>query len=124
MSQLQQARVMHHADRAGTGFPPLTRHPGVLYFPKLVRGVSLSDPVFGTSVIRHRYCNSADGNTAVSGSDDKTLRVWDVATGELAAVQSLEAIGLSVAVAVDNRFVAGTGSGQLHFLTLQNWPPD
>ena len=63
-----------------------------------------------------------DGNTAVSSSDDNTLRVWDVATGELVAVHSLEAIGLSVAVALDNRIVVGTGSGQLHFLTLCNWP--
>ena len=63
-----------------------------------------------------------DGNTVVSASGDNTLRVWNVATGSPVAVYPLEASGSSVAVAFDNRIVAGTTSGQLHFLTLQNWP--
>jgi WD40 repeat protein len=63
-----------------------------------------------------------DGHTAVSASPDQTLRVWDVATGTLIAIYPLDAPGKVIAVAAGNRIVAGTGSGQLHFLTLNHWP--
>ena len=63
-----------------------------------------------------------DGNTAVSGSDDNTLRVWDVATGELVVFYPLDSAGTSVAVTKDDHVIAGTASGQLHFLMLCNRP--
>ena len=61
-----------------------------------------------------------DGNRALSASHDKTLRVWDLETGKSIAVYPLESGGMSVAVAAENRIIAGTASGQLHFLTLKN----
>ena len=61
-----------------------------------------------------------EGSGAVSGSSDETsLRVWDVATGNLVTVYPLEARGLALGTAAGNRIAAGTSSGQLHFLTLR-----
>ena len=74
-----------------------------------------------SAVLANGLKNAKDGEFEYV-KDDNTLRVWDVATGELVAVHSLEANGSSVAVASDNRIVVGTSSGQLHFLTLQNYP--
>jgi WD40 repeat protein len=60
-----------------------------------------------------------DNRRAVSGSDDRTLRVWDLETGECLAVLVLEAAVTSVAVAPDRRtVVAGDESGRVHFLEL------
>ena len=64
-----------------------------------------------------------DGRRAVSASRDNTLRVWDVETGRTMAVHPLESAGWSIAVSVGGRIVAGTRTGQLHFLTLRNCPP-
>ena len=63
-----------------------------------------------------------DGTTALSASHDKTFHVWDVVTGALVATYSVGASGTEVVVAAGNRIIACTSSGQLHFLTLQNWP--
>ena len=61
-------------------------------------------------------------STAVSASHDRTLRVWDVASGRLIAVYPCDSEAYAVAAAADGRFLAGTASGQLHFLTLVNAP--
>jgi len=63
-----------------------------------------------------------DGNLAVSASLDNTLRVWDLETGKMIAVYPLESNGYTVAVTADNQIIACTQSGQLHFLTINNWP--
>lgn len=63
-----------------------------------------------------------DWQTAVSVNRDKTLCVWDVATGALVAIYPIESAGRAVAVPVGNRIVVGTDKGQLHFLSLRNWP--
>lgn len=59
-----------------------------------------------------------DGRAVVSAGRDRTLRVWEFDTGNLVSNYRLEASGLAVATASGNRIVAGTASGQLHFVTL------
>ncbi len=63
-----------------------------------------------------------DAHLAISASSDCTMGVWDIGSGKLVAVYPLEAAGHSVTAVTENSFVVGTGNGQLHFLTLQNWP--
>ena len=56
-------------------------------------------------------CFSLDGRRLASGSDDSTVRLWDVETG--ACVRTLEGHGspvLSVCFSPDGRMVA-SGSG-------------
>ncbi len=65
-----------------------------------------------------------DGKHALSASNDKTVRIWDLWTGREIAVYPLESSGYSLAVISNHRFLAGTYSGQLHFLTLHNWPTE
>jgi WD40 repeat protein len=53
---------------------------------------------------------------AVSGSYDRTLRVWDLDTGEMLAVTTLDAPVSAVAAAPNGRsVVAGDQSGRVHF---------
>jgi WD40 repeat protein len=59
------------------------------------------------------------GGRAVSGSDDRTLRVWDLETGEMLAVTTLEAPVTAVAGGPSGRVVvAGDESGRVHFFDL------
>src|ERR1035438_10513388 len=47
---------------------------------------------------------SADGRRAVSGSGDKTLKVWDVESGqELATLQGHDGAVMAVALSADGR---------------------
>ncbi len=60
----------------------------------------------------------------VSGSGDNTLRVWDLETGQCLAVYHAGASVFCVAVSpIGDRIVCGTSDGQMHFLTLRNFPP-
>jgi WD40 repeat protein len=65
-----------------------------------------------------------DGCYAVSGSDDNSLRVWDVVSGE--EINQIIGIGRisRCAVSPDGRqIVAGDESGQVHILELENFTP-
>jgi WD40 repeat protein len=60
-----------------------------------------------------------DGCRAVSGSDDRTLRLWDLETGKEIATFTGESGMKSCAIAPDGRMiVAGEISGRVHFLCL------
>jgi len=62
---------------------------------------------------------SADGQRAVSSSDDKTLKLWNLATGEEIASFTAEAGFSGCALAPDGAgVVAGDESGRVHFLRL------
>ncbi|MFM6251299.1 MAG: WD40 repeat domain-containing protein, partial [Dolichospermum sp.] len=59
-----------------------------------------------------------DGKTVISGSDDKTIKTWDLTTGNKVATFTGESPIL--AVASDGvTIVAGESSGRLHLLRLQ-----
>ncbi len=61
-----------------------------------------------------------DGKTAISASDDKTLKVWDLLTGKEVASFSGEGAFNGCAFAPDGvTVVAGDASGRVHFLRLE-----
>ena len=62
-----------------------------------------------------------DGRRVVSGSQDKTLTVWDLETGALICTFTCEGIVDCAAVAPDGRtVVAGDAAGRVCFLRLDN----
>jgi WD40 repeat protein len=61
-----------------------------------------------------------DGKTVISGSDDNTIKIWDLATRKEIATFTGESPILCCAIAPDGvTIVAGESSGRLHFLRLQ-----
>ncbi len=63
---------------------------------------------------------SPDGKTALSGSDDKTLKLWDLATGQVIASFFGESDILSVSVSPCGKIVlAGDGAGRLNFFRIE-----
>ncbi|MBI3249483.1 MAG: hypothetical protein HYZ50_23525 [Deltaproteobacteria bacterium] len=61
-----------------------------------------------------------DGRHVISGSDDDTLKVWELSSGRELATFTAEHSILCCAVAPDGRtVVAGASSGQVHFLRLE-----
>ncbi|HAC63994.1 MAG TPA: hypothetical protein DCF68_10760 [Cyanothece sp. UBA12306] len=60
-----------------------------------------------------------DGKKVISGSRDKTVKIWDLVTGNCIATFTAEASITCVAVAPDGvSIVAGDSSGKVHFLQL------
>ena len=65
-----------------------------------------------------------DGRRAVSGSNDQTLRLWDLENGEEIAAFTGESGMQSCAVAPEGHTViAGERSGRMHFLRLVEADP-
>ncbi len=61
-----------------------------------------------------------DGRRVVSGSYDKTLKVWDLETGALICTFNCEGSVYCAAVATDGgTFVAGDVLGRVYFLRLE-----
>ncbi|MEH1921859.1 hypothetical protein [Nostoc sp.] len=72
-----------------------------------------SDSVLGVAV-------TPNGQQVISASSDKTLKVWNLATGEVIATFTGEYPISCCAVAPDGMtIVAGDTSGRVHFLRLQ-----
>jgi WD40 repeat protein len=66
---------------------------------------------------------SPDGRRAVSGSDDRTLKVWDLGAGVVLATFSGDSGVSCCAIAPDGRtIVTGEQSGRVHFLQLEECP--
>ena len=65
------------------------------------------------------FVHKLDGHRAVFGSDDGTLRVWDLESGEVLAVMTLDASVWAVAVTPDGKIImAGDQMGRVHFFDL------
>jgi len=57
----------------------------------------------------------------LSGSDDNTLKLWDLETGKIFAEFSGDRPIYAIALSANKwTIVAGGGSGRIHFLTLEN----
>ncbi len=54
----------------------------------------------------------------VSGSEDKTLRIWDVGTGQVLATVHGDVSFCSVAVVSQHLIVAGDSLGNVWFIDL------
>ncbi len=101
--------------------PALT---GVLLFIVFVSLLGYGDqsrPLEGHQGLVDAVAITADGRRVVSGSWDKTLKVWDLETGALICTFNCEGCVDCAAVAPDGRtFVAGDAGGRVYFLRLEN----
>jgi WD40 repeat protein len=60
---------------------------------------------------------SADGHLAFSASEDKTLKVWNMATGQVVSTFSTSALLQCCAVTPDGKtIIAGDSIGGVYFL--------
>ena len=62
---------------------------------------------------------SGDGRRAVSASEDKTLKVWDVESGVLLATFTCDAAARCCAFINERELIAGDDLGRVHFLRLE-----
>ena len=71
----------------------------------------------------HAAAVSADGRWIISGSADRTLRLWDSATGQLLDTFTVDAEVRSCTLTPDAHYAgAGDASGGLHYFRLGNLP--
>ena len=88
-----------------------TLHPPGTALVRTLQGHS--EPVNGVAL-------SADGRLAVSASWDRTLKVWELASGALLTTFICDAGAYCCAFSHDRKLiVAGDGLGQVHFLRLE-----
>ena len=67
---------------------------------------------------------SRDGRLAISASEDKTLKVWDLETGKVLATFTWDGAALCCAYSdVLKLIVAGDAGGHLHFIRLEEPKP-
>ncbi|NMG19293.1 WD40 repeat domain-containing protein [Brasilonema bromeliae] len=61
-----------------------------------------------------------DGKYVISGSEDNTLKVWNLETGEVIASFTADSALMCCAVAPDGvTIAAGEVTGRIHFLRLE-----
>ena len=60
-----------------------------------------------------------DGKRAISASLDKTLKMWDLETGQVIATFYCDGRAWCCAFAADGRIVAGDQGGRVYFLALE-----
>jgi WD40 repeat protein len=63
-----------------------------------------------------------DGRRAVSASFDKTLKVWDLKSGQIITTFTCDAEARCCTFADDRRIVAGDSAGRMYFLCLELTP--
>jgi len=94
-------------------FRPLTANLTPPGGPLIRTFAGHSDSVYAVAI-------TPDGKQAVSASRDNTLKLWDLATGEVFVTFTGEAAMVSCAIAPDGvTVVAGDSSGVVHFLRLE-----
>ena len=62
-----------------------------------------------------------DGRRVLSTSADKTLKLWDLETGNPLAAFTADSNHFAVAIAANDCFVAGSHDGRLHILRHLTW---
>ena len=62
---------------------------------------------------------SGDGRTLVSGSFDKTIKVWNLGTGACRGKFFTDAAVLCVAFSTTNALAAGDASGRVHLFEIR-----
>ena len=71
-----------------------------------------TDSVDGTAL-------NGNGRRAISVSRDKTMKVWDVETGEVTASFTCDGAAHCCAFITDDQFIARDAGGRVHFLRLE-----
>jgi WD40 repeat protein len=67
----------------------------------------------------NRVAVTADGKRAVSASEDKTLKVWDLDSGGLLATFTCDGASYSCAFINDHKLIAGGADGRIYFLKFE-----
>ena len=92
---------------------PVGRPPELSWVPSWATGSQVSTALLPTLSGHEGWVSAVavgevDGRpVAVSGGDDRTVRVWDLATGNDIATIAFPYLVLSIAAATDNRLVVG-----------------
>ena len=102
LETLQGRDVILVSDETGT----------VVHVSDLATGDEASPPLVGhTGTVWAATTGLLDGRPVVAtGSDDRTLRVWDATTGQQVSQYSFPAVVWNIAVAPDGRLVVAFGS--------------
>ncbi len=109
------------ADGAVSGYP---KNPNATGLTRLTTGLAAEDAktLLKGQVVVAGY--DAGGRRAVSTSDDKTLKVWDVASGTTLAAYTSDGGRVIFAVAPDGRgIVVGDARGRVYGVGLEGITP-
>jgi len=95
-------------------FPELARRLIALQAVQAAKSTPKREPAFeGHTATVNAVAFSTDGERAASGSDDRTIRVWEVASGKSLGILENPAEIYSIAFAPDGKFLLSAGRDRI-----------